>query len=72
LGDSLKCVPNFDAITGGEPTVLIGYQPAARIGDPTDGGVIVEGFPSVLIGSQAQVECLLSAAEEGSPFINKL
>ncbi|MBK5291554.1 MAG: PAAR domain-containing protein [Acidobacteriia bacterium] len=33
------------------PTVLIGFLPAARIGDPTiHGGVIVAGYPTVIIG----------------------
>lgn len=35
----------------GSNTVLIGGFPAARLGDPTShGGVIVQGFPTVLIG----------------------
>jgi hypothetical protein len=35
----------------GSPTVLIGNLMAARIGDPTvHGGVIVVGFPTVMIG----------------------
>ena len=34
----------------GAPTVLIGGKPAARMGDPTaHGGVIVAGFPGVII-----------------------
>ena len=33
------------------PTVIIGGMPAARLGDPTvHGGVIVVGFPTVIIG----------------------
>ena len=39
------------SIALGSNTVLIGGLPAARIGDPTShGGVIVQGFPTVLIG----------------------
>jgi uncharacterized Zn-binding protein involved in type VI secretion len=35
----------------GSPTVLIGGMMAARIGDMTmHGGVILVGFPTVLIG----------------------
>jgi uncharacterized Zn-binding protein involved in type VI secretion len=35
----------------GYPKVLIGGQPAARLGDPTaHGGAIVLGYPKVLIG----------------------
>jgi uncharacterized Zn-binding protein involved in type VI secretion len=34
----------------GQPKVLIGGQPAARMGDSTaHGGVIVVGFPKVMI-----------------------
>jgi uncharacterized Zn-binding protein involved in type VI secretion len=32
-------------------TVMIGYMPAARLGDPTaHGGVITVGLPTVMIG----------------------
>ena len=35
----------------GAPTVLIGGMPAARMGDVTaHGGVIVMGYPMVLVG----------------------
>jgi uncharacterized Zn-binding protein involved in type VI secretion len=35
----------------GAPKVLIGAMPAARLGDMTaHGGVIVVGYPKVLIG----------------------
>jgi uncharacterized Zn-binding protein involved in type VI secretion len=38
-------------IAMGSVTVLIGGLPAARLGDPTvHGGVIVMGWPTVLIG----------------------
>jgi uncharacterized Zn-binding protein involved in type VI secretion len=38
-------------IVAGSGTVLIGKQPAARLGDSTaHGGVIVAGCPTVLIG----------------------
>jgi uncharacterized Zn-binding protein involved in type VI secretion len=47
IGDSATC----DVIASGAPNVLIGGSPAARLGDVTaHGGVIVSGFPLVLIG----------------------
>ncbi len=51
-------------IVSGEPTVMIGYQPAARVGDsavcvgPPDS--IVQGEPTVIIGNQP-------AARQGDP-----
>jgi uncharacterized Zn-binding protein involved in type VI secretion len=51
VGDQCTCVGPPDVITQGCTTVLIGGRPAARIGDPTaHGGVIVAGFPMVVIG----------------------
>jgi uncharacterized Zn-binding protein involved in type VI secretion len=45
------CVGPPDAIVKGSATVLIGGRPAARMGDNTaHGGVIVVGFPTVMIG----------------------
>lgn len=68
VGDSAKCVPAVDTISKGEPTVKIAGQDAARIGDPTvHGGKIVQGCPTVLIGSQSY--CLKSAASSGAPFV---
>ena len=49
--DKAVCVGPPDVIVKGSATVLIGNLPAARIGDSTaHGGVIVVGFPTVLIG----------------------
>ena len=49
--DMAVCVGPPDVIAMGSPTVLIGNLMAARIGDPTvHGGVIVMGFPTVMIG----------------------
>ena len=49
--DPVTCVGPPDTILMGSTTVLIGSLPAARMGDPTaHGGVIVGGFPTVLIG----------------------
>jgi uncharacterized Zn-binding protein involved in type VI secretion len=51
VGDMAVCVGPPDTIAMGSATVLIGNKMAARIGDPTQhGGVIVSGFPQVMIG----------------------
>ncbi len=51
LGDMALCVGPPDVIILGSFTVFVGGQPAARMGDMTaHGGVIVMGFPMVLIG----------------------
>jgi len=47
----LTCVGPPDVILMGSPTVLIGGLQAARVLDPTaHGGMIVLGWPTVLIG----------------------
>lgn len=72
VGDLATCVGPPDAIVMGATTVLIGGQPAARIGDPTaHGGVVVVGFPTVLIGVAAQAAVLKAAAKAGAPFCEK-
>jgi uncharacterized Zn-binding protein involved in type VI secretion len=49
--DMATCVGPPDVIAKGSTTVLIGGMPAARMGDTTvHGGVIVVGYPSVMIG----------------------
>lgn len=51
MGDMCTCVGPPDSIIIGSATVLIGGKPAARMGDMTvHGGIIVLGFPTVLIG----------------------
>ena len=51
VGDMLVCVGPPDTIVKGSSTVFIGGKPAARIGDNTShGGVIVAGYPTVIIG----------------------
>jgi uncharacterized Zn-binding protein involved in type VI secretion len=71
-GDKAVCVGPPDTISEGEDTVLIGGKPAARLGDKTEhGGVIVVGFPTVLIGAKAQGKCLIQAAADGSPFVEQ-
>jgi uncharacterized Zn-binding protein involved in type VI secretion len=73
-GDSLMCVPvgKIDKVKKGEPSVVIGNKDAARLGDPTDhGGVIVQGCPTVLIGSDNQGGCMKSASDSGAPFVEQ-
>ena len=49
--DMATCVGPPDVIANGSELVLIGGLPAARMGDTTGhGGVIVGGYPQVLIG----------------------
>ena len=51
VGGMATCVGPPDSIVKGSATVLIGGMPAARLGDNTaHGGVIVLGFPTVMIG----------------------
>ena len=51
VSDMAVCVGPPDMIAFGSVTVLIVGLPAARLGDPTvHGGVIVMGWPTVLIG----------------------
>lgn len=51
VSDMATCVGPPDVIAMGSATVLIGGMPAARLGDSTaHGGVIVMGYPTVLIG----------------------
>jgi hypothetical protein len=70
VSDSLVCFGGPpDSISQGEPTVIIGGQPAARLGDGTShGGVIVAGCPTVIIGSSPQAQTLILAAQAGTPF----
>ena len=51
MGDMCVCVGPPDSIIKGSATVLIGGKPAARMGDNTaHGGVVMIGFPTVIIG----------------------
>jgi len=57
-----QCTGPTDMIRSGVPTVLIGGAPAARKGDVTQHrGVIVMGFPTVLIGPMAPGELFSDA-----------
>jgi uncharacterized Zn-binding protein involved in type VI secretion len=50
VGDMLVCVGPPDVIAMGSMKVMIGGRPAARMGDTTaHGGVIVAGYPQVMI-----------------------
>lgn len=52
--DTALCVGPPDVIVQGSPTVFFGGLMAARIGDLTaHGGVITQGWPTVLIGDAA-------------------
>jgi hypothetical protein len=49
----------------GCPTVLIGGQPAARLGDLTaHGGAVVMGFPMVLVGPRKTGNLIRSLSNE--------
>lgn len=51
ITDMATCVGPPDMIAKGSATVLVGNLPAARILDSTaHGGMVVSGFPTVLIG----------------------
>lgn len=51
MGDQATCVGPPDVLVRGSATVLIGGRPAVRMGDQTaHGGVVVLGFPTVMIG----------------------
>jgi uncharacterized Zn-binding protein involved in type VI secretion len=51
VSDQLVCVGPPDMIAMGSSSVMVGFMPAARMGDMTvHGGVIVMGFPTVMIG----------------------
>jgi uncharacterized Zn-binding protein involved in type VI secretion len=51
VGDLLICVGPPDTIVKGSSNVLINGMPAARMGDNTaHGGVVVQGYPTVMIG----------------------
>ena len=76
VGDMALCVGPPDVIAKGSATVMIGNMPAARIGDLTaHGGVIVAGFPTVMIGEtgmggsvSAQAGTMQAAKLAGAAF----
>ena len=53
-GDICTCPSGPDPILDGSPTVLIGHRPAARMTERcAHGGLVISGFPKVLIGNPA-------------------
>jgi uncharacterized Zn-binding protein involved in type VI secretion len=76
ITDTLVCVGPPDIIVLGAFTTLIGMLPAARIGDMTaHGGVIVSGWPTVLIGdapadSPAAIEGQAKAASTSKSLVD--
>lgn len=70
-GDTAFCPGAVDGIIEGSPSVLIDGKPAARKGDMTDGGMIVVGLATVLIGVSTQAALLQKAAADGTPFVEK-
>lgn len=51
MADMAICSGPPDTISMGSKSVKINYMPAARKGDPTvHGGIIVMGWPTVIIG----------------------
>jgi hypothetical protein len=80
VGDICTCAGPPDSIVKGAFTVLIGGQPAARMGDQTaHGGVIVVGFPTVMIGDSGSggaspgtpTSAFNNAAESGAALVCK-
>jgi uncharacterized Zn-binding protein involved in type VI secretion len=67
VADMATCVGPPDAISAGAFTTLIGRMPAARLSDPTShGGVVVSGFPTVLIGD---APASVTVVRRGNMFI---
>lgn len=51
VSDMCTCTGPPDVIVMGSTKVMISFKPAARLGDQTaHGGVIVSGYPQVMIG----------------------
>lgn len=51
VGNMCTCVGPPDSTVKGSVTVLVGNRPQVRMGDNTaHGGVVVMGFPTVLVG----------------------
>ena len=66
MGDMCTCVGPPDTIVLGSAGVLIGGKPAARMGDQcAHGGMIVVGFPTVLIGEVSPANVEVGAVDMG-------
>lgn len=51
VGSSAVCVGPPDSVVKGSGTVLVSNKPLSRLGDQTaHGGVIILGYPTVLVG----------------------
>jgi uncharacterized Zn-binding protein involved in type VI secretion len=72
--DMVTCIGPPDMIAKGSATVLMGGMPAARMFDLTQhGGVIVLGWPTVLIGDAGGGSVTLKVAPGSSPaFVDSL
>ncbi len=73
--DMVTCHPGASVLMGSD-SVFINGRPAARVGDPeTDGAVIINGSPNVIIGGgstsigSTAPPCLSAASAAGAPFV---
>jgi uncharacterized Zn-binding protein involved in type VI secretion len=70
VGDKAAC-PAQAKIVSGASNVFIERAQAARLGDDTaPTGMVIIGFPTVFIGSTAEVDALMAAAKTGTPFLD--
>ena len=77
IGDQAICCGPPDTVARGSRTVFTGGRPASRINDGTvHGGVIVVGWPTVLIGDDGgagagarQAQAFAAASRAGTPFV---
>lgn len=70
-GDKILCLDgSIDEILEGEETVIIGGQPVALKGDPTQhGGLLLTGCPRVFSGRGLRISCKIKAAKKRAAFI---
>src|SRR5258708_17204098 len=68
VGDQAAC-PARAKIAVGSVNVRIEGKQAARLGDETNPkGLVVTGFPTVIIGSTSEIEALVAPARGGGAF----
>jgi uncharacterized Zn-binding protein involved in type VI secretion len=73
VSDTAICVGPPDVIVKGSPTVPVGAMMAARLGDHTaHGGVIVMGFPQVMIGGAIVYQGTLAAQGQAFWMVQKM
>ncbi len=75
VSDTAVCTGPPDVIAKGSMSVMIGFMPAARQGDMTvHGGIIVVGFPTVIIGDMGgggvSLSVIASSVNPASSVIN--